>query len=58
MSVEESIREAIVAELQRQAEVSEGRLTMEETETGVRLNGPIDLDDLVMVVMGSVAGGP
>ncbi|WP_279483025.1 hypothetical protein [Aureimonas sp. SK2] len=58
MTVEDSIREAIVAELRRQAEIGEGRLTVEETEKGVTLNGPVDLDDLVMVVMGSVAGGP
>ncbi len=58
MSVEESIRQAIVGELQRQAEVGDGRLMVEETETGVILNGPVDLDELIMVVMGSVAGGP
>lgn len=58
MTVEESIRQAIVAELQRQAEISEGRLTVAETEAGLTLDGPVDLDELVMVVMGSVAGGP
>ena len=58
MNVEESIRQAIVGELQRQAETSDGRLHVEETETGVFLNGPVDLDELIMVVMGSIAGGP
>ncbi len=58
MTVEDSIREAIVAELQRQAEISEGRLSLRETEAGVEIRGPVNLDDLVMVVMGSVAGGP
>lgn len=58
MTVEESIRQAIVSELQRQAEISEGRLTVAQTETGVTLQGPVDLDELIMVVMGSVAGGP
>lgn len=58
MNVEESIRQAIVGELERQAETSDGRLRVEETETGVLLNGPVDLDELIMVVMGSIAGGP
>jgi len=58
MTVEDSIREAIVAELQRQVEISDGRLKVSETEDGVTVDGPINLDDLVMVVMGSVAGGP
>ncbi|WP_294643297.1 hypothetical protein [uncultured Aureimonas sp.] len=58
MNVEESIRQAIVGELQRQAETSDGGLHVEETETGVLLNGPVDLDELIMVVMGSIAGGP
>lgn len=58
MNVEESIRQAIVGELQRQAETSGGGLRVEETETGVLLNGPVDLDELIMVVMGSIAGGP
>lgn len=58
MNVEESIRQAIVGELQRQAETSDGRLQVEETETGVLLNGPVDIDELIMVVMGSIAGGP
>lgn len=58
MTVEDSIREAIVGELRRQAEIGEGRLKVEETEEGVTLHGAVDLDYLVMVVMGSVAGGP
>ncbi|WP_192845703.1 hypothetical protein [Aureimonas sp. AU22] len=58
MTVEDSIREAIVAELQRQVEISDGRLKVSETEDGITVDGPINLDDLVMVVMGSVAGGP
>jgi osmotically-inducible protein OsmY len=58
MSVESSIREAIIDELKRQAENSGSRLKVEATDELVTINGPVDLDDLVMVVVGSVAGGP
>jgi hypothetical protein len=58
MSVEKEIRRAIVAELERQAENSGGKLEVEPADSIVTINGPVDLDDLVMVVMGSVAGGP
>jgi hypothetical protein len=58
MRVENTIREAIIDELRRQAEISGSRLQVEATEDLVTINGPIDVDDLVMVVLGSVAGGP
>lgn len=58
MSVESEIRQAIIEELKRQAENSEGSLKLDASEDRVTINGPVDLDDLVMVVMGSVAGGP
>jgi osmotically-inducible protein OsmY len=58
MSVESSIREAIIDELKRQAENSGSRLKVEATDELVTINGPVDLDDLVMVVVGSVADGP
>jgi osmotically-inducible protein OsmY len=58
MSVESSIREAIIDELKRQAENSSSRLKVEAIDELVTINGPVDLDDLVMVVVGSIAGGP
>ncbi|MBB4004727.1 hypothetical protein [Aurantimonas endophytica] len=58
MTVEIEIRQAIVEELQRQAENSDGQLKVTTTDNRVTINGPVDLDDLVMVVLGSVAGGP
>ncbi|GGD16256.1 hypothetical protein GCM10011335_18760 [Aureimonas glaciei] len=57
-SMSNIIREAIIDELKRQAEISNGALTVQTTDDLVTINGPVDLDDLVMVVIGSVAGGP
>ena len=58
MTTESNIREAIVGELERQAEISDGKLTIAASDGRATINGPVDLDDLVMVVLGSVAGGP
>lgn len=58
MKIEGKIREAIIDELKRQAEISGTQLKVEATEDLVTINGPVDVDDLVMVVVGSVAGGP
>ena len=59
MSVEEQVREAIVEELRRQAEVRESELKVEKrSDTVLAVEGTIELDDLVMSIMGSVAGGP
>ena len=58
MSVETEIRQAIINELTRQADNSGSRLRVQATDDQVTINGPVNLDDLVMVVMGSVAGGP
>ena len=58
-TAEAKLREAIADELRRQAEISDGKLTVRsEGDGGVSVDGTIDLDDLVMVVLGSVAGGP
>ncbi len=55
--MEEKVRNAIVEELQRQAaDADELRVSLDED--GLVLNGAIDLDALVMVVIGAVAGGP
>jgi hypothetical protein len=55
--LEEKLKEAIVAELKRQAADNPQSLTIESSEKLV-VNGQIDLDALVMVIAGSVAGGP
>ncbi|MCD1643949.1 hypothetical protein [Aurantimonas coralicida] len=58
MTVETEIRQAIIDELKRQADNSSSQLTVQTTDDQMTINGPVNLDDLVMVVMGSVAGGP
>jgi hypothetical protein len=58
MSMDDILREAIVEELRRQADNSGGALKVEAGEDRLVVNGPVDLDDLVMVIAGSVAGGP
>jgi len=58
MSVEDTVRNAIVDELKRQAEISESKLQVTTSDDLVTINGPVDLDDLVMVIVGSLAGGP
>ncbi|MCK1652057.1 hypothetical protein IVA88_11485 [Bradyrhizobium sp. 149] len=61
--LEEKLKEAIIGELQRQAanrpqslEVQDGDALKNSEELIV--NGKIDLAALVMVIAGSVAGGP
>ena len=59
MDMEDQVREAMVGELTRQAEASDGRLKAGPCAEGrLRLEGEIDLDALAMAVVGSVAGGP
>ncbi|KRQ99013.1 hypothetical protein CQ10_03815 [Bradyrhizobium valentinum] len=55
--LEEKLKEAIVAELKRQAANDPQSLSIEDSEDLV-VNGKIDLDDLAMVIAGAVAGGP
>ncbi|MCA1454065.1 hypothetical protein I6F35_12665 [Bradyrhizobium sp. BRP22] len=55
--LEEKLKEAIVGELQRQADNNPQALRVEGS-TDLRVEGKIDLDALVMVIAGSVAGGP
>lgn len=59
MDLEGQVTSAIVAELQRQAEASDGKLQI-GAENGGKLivHGEIGLDELAMVIVGSVAGGP
>jgi len=58
MSVlDEKLKEAIVSELKRQAANRPQSLSVNDSQDLV-VNGKIDLDALIMVVAGSVAGGP
>jgi len=59
MDLEAHVRDAMVEELKRQAEASEGGLSIgAETEGRLQVQGPVDLEALAMAVVGSVAGGP
>jgi hypothetical protein len=55
--LEAKLKEAIVAELKRQAANDPQSLSIEDSEDLV-VKGKIDLDDLTMVIAGAVAGGP
>jgi hypothetical protein len=55
--LEEKLKEAIVAELKRQAANDPQSLSIDDSEDLI-VRGKIDLDDLAMVIAGAVAGGP
>jgi hypothetical protein len=55
--LEEKLKEAIVAELKRQAANDPQSLSVDSADDLV-VKGKIDLDDLAMVIAGAVAGGP
>jgi hypothetical protein len=55
--LEEKLKEAIISELKRQAAEAPRSLQVEDSEEFV-VRGKIDIDALVMVIAGSVAGGP
>jgi hypothetical protein len=57
MDMEEQVREAIVAELKRQAEAGDG-LSVSAEEASLSVDGRVDLDALAMAVVGALAGGP
>ena len=56
-ALDEKLKEAIVGELKRQAADRPQTLSVSDS-TDLFVNGKIDLDALIMVVAGSVAGGP
>lgn len=58
MDLQEQIREAMLAELQRQASERPQELEVRSVDGRVEIKGTVDLDDLVMVAVSSVAGGP
>ncbi|WP_194461728.1 hypothetical protein [Bradyrhizobium sp. CCBAU 53421] len=55
--LEEKLREAIIGEMKRQAANRPELLRVHDAED-LTVHGSIDLDALVMVIAGSVAGGP
>ena len=55
--MEEKLRMAIIDELWDQAE-RDPELEVRQDADRLAVNGPIDLDALVIVIAGSVAGGP
>ena len=55
--LDEKLKDAIVGELKRQAADKPQLLKVSDSQNLV-VNGTIDLDALIMVVAGSVAGGP
>ncbi len=59
MNIEDQVREAIIAELKRQSEAGEYGLRVRtgEAET-ITIEGQVNLDELTMAVVGSLAGGP
>ncbi|MGO4525704.1 hypothetical protein AB4097_12660 [Microvirga sp. 2MCAF35] len=59
MNIEHQVREAIVAELKRQSEASEQGLRVKPGEAEmITIEGCVNLDELTMAVVGSLAGGP
>jgi hypothetical protein len=59
MNIEDQVREAIIAELKRQSEAGDQGLRVRtgEAET-ITIEGQVNLDELTMAVVGSLAGGP
>lgn len=59
MDLQTTIRDAILTELQRQAEATDAAPKFSLAEDGfVDIQGRIDIDALIMVITGSLAGGP
>ncbi|WP_274426150.1 hypothetical protein [Chelativorans sp. YIM 93263] len=56
--LEEKVKEAIADELKRQAQLRPDDLKVSQDGHRIRVDGEIDLDDLAMVVIGALAGGP
>ncbi|KQQ25013.1 hypothetical protein ASF53_22395 [Methylobacterium sp. Leaf123] len=59
MDLQTTIRDAILTELQRQAEATDAAPKVSLAEDGfVDIQGRIDIDALIMVITGFLAGGP
>jgi hypothetical protein len=55
--LQEKLKEAIISELKRQAANSPRLLQVDDSKELI-VKGKINIDELVMVIAGSVAGGP
>lgn len=58
MNLEDNVREALVAELQRQLCPPDGHFHHNAEESVAEVRGRLDLDALSMAVVGALAGGP
>ena len=59
MTLDDAVRNAILAELKRQSEAEDPAPTVDLSEPGyARIAGRIDIEALIMVVAGALAGGP
>ncbi|MHB2210867.1 hypothetical protein [Methylobacterium sp. CM6257] len=59
MDLNDTVRDAILAELKRQAEAEDPAPQVDLSEPGyARITGRIDIEALIMVVAGALAGGP
>ncbi|WP_404288651.1 hypothetical protein ACD578_22470 [Microvirga sp. RSM25] len=59
MNIEDQVREAIIAELQRQSEAGQQGLRVKPSDAEmITIEGRVNLDELTMAVVGSLAGGP
>lgn len=59
MNLEDKVRETIIAELRRQAEVGNQGLRVDARASEMMtIEGRVNLDELAMAIVGSLAGGP
>ena len=59
MNLEDKVRETIIAELRRQAEAgSQGLRVDARAAEMMTIEGRVNLDELAMAIVGSLAGGP
>ena len=56
--MEKQIREALIAELERQAAAKPQQLEVKSQGEVLSIKGEVNVDELVMAVAGSLAGGP
>lgn len=57
MELDDRIKQALLAELRRQADREDLSVT-DLGEDRVRIDGTVDLADLAMALIGTLAGGP
>jgi hypothetical protein len=57
MNLEDNVRDAILAELRRQADRRDLTVT-EEGEGILRVDGRVNLEELAFAIVGALSGGP